>query len=289
MFNRIKVSILRFFYRFISARVWKKEGLELPHSVLHAVTDESSLELRMYIGEGGADKPLMIFLHGGGWVIGDVETHNSLCQSLCLKTGCTVVSVDYRLAPEHPCPAAHNDALAATQWIVQRLGELGPNNGSFILVGDSAGANLATCTCLALGKSERELLVGEIVIYPVTDHYTNPYPSYQEKAKGYALTSNLMRWFWDTYLGNTNAPPPATTPIQASNLASLPATLLITAEHDPLRDEGKAYGEKLLAAGVVLQYSHYENAAHGFASSAGSSPDFHRLMDEIAVWVRGLA
>ena len=201
------------------------------------------------------------------------------------------MSVDYRLAPEHPCPAAHNDALTASQWIAQRLSELGPNNGSFILAGDSAGANLATCTALALSPRERELLAGEIIIYPVTDHYSNPYPSYEEKAKGYALSSDLMRWFWDTYLGfkgSNGSVPVITTPIHSPNLASLPPTLLITAEHDPLRDEGRAYADKLRAQGVAVHDSHYKDAAHGFASSAGASPDFHQLMDEIGNWIARL-
>jgi acetyl esterase len=295
MLNKLKVFVLRLLYRFMSARSWQKEDLHLPHSVLHMTTDQGSLALRMYAGESGKDKPLIIFLHGGGWVIGDLDTHHPFCQSLCLKTGCTIVAVDYRLAPEHPCPAAHDDALAATRWIMERMDQLGPNNGTLILAGDSAGANLATCTCLTLDPAERKLLAGEIVIYPVTDHYTNPhqdYPSYRDKAKGYSLTSTMMRWFWDTYLGNAtpnSMPPPMTTPIHARNLSDLPATLLVTAEHDPLRDEGKAYAEQLSAAGVLVQYSHYDNDEHGFAATAGASPAFKQLMNEISAWVDNLS
>ncbi|MFT6368337.1 MAG: acetyl esterase [Bacteroidia bacterium] len=295
MLNKLKVFVLRLLYRFISARSWQKEGLDLPHSVLHMTTDQGSLALRMYAGGGGANKPLIIFLHGGGWVIGDLDTHHPFCQSLCLKTGCTIVAVDYRLAPEHPCPAAHDDALAATRWIMERMDQLGPNNGTLILAGDSAGANLATCTCLTLDPAERKLLAGEIVIYPVTDHYSNTfqdYPSYRDKAKGYSLTSSMMRWFWDIYLGNATPngePPPMSTPIHARNLSDLPATLLITAENDPLRDEGKAYAEQLSAAGVRVQYSHYDNEEHGFAATAGVSPAFNQLMDEVSAWVNDLA
>ena len=289
MINRLKVFLLRFFYRLLSALAARKDPLDLPHSVLQVATHDGSIAVRMYNGDAAANKPLIVFLHGGGWMIGDVGTHNALCQRLCQTTGSTVISVDYRLAPEHPFPAAHNDALAVTHWIAQHLSELGPNNGSFILAGDSAGANLATCTCLALDATARELLVGEIVIYPVTDHYSTPYPSYEEKAKGYVLTSSMMRWFWDSYLGDasmSDQPPVTATPLHATNLAELPATLLITAEHDPLRDEGIAYAAKLRDAGVALQYAHYDNAEHGFAGYARPSAEFDQLMKEIEIWLQ---
>jgi acetyl esterase len=202
-----------------------------------------------------------------------------------------VIAVDYRLAPEHAFPAAAEDCLAATRWIGEHIADLAPSNGALVLAGDSAGANLATCTCLELDAATRAKVVGEIVKYPVVDHYNASPPSYTERARGQALTSNFMVWFWDTYLGDCDADDPKAKramPLHAQNLASLPPTFLITAEYDPLRDEGIAYAEKLRDAGVVLQYRHFDTAAHGFACSEGPNENFNAYMDDLATWVKQL-
>jgi len=290
MLNKIRALLVRWGYRFLSARAWRHWHSDLPYSLLQIPTDEGSLPLRMYVGQDGGNKPLIVYFHGGGWVIGDLRTHHPICQALCTHSGCTIVSVEYRLAPEHTYPAAHDDCLAATRWVSHHLEELGPSNGQIILAGDSAGANLATSTCLTLGESERSAVVGEIVIYPVTDYYTCRYPSHREKAKGYALSTAMLRWFWDTYLAEKEAvkAPLRTTPLRAPNLALLPATLLVTAEHDPLRDEGIAYRDKLQSEGVSVQYRHFDHAEHGFACSFGVTPDFELLMSDISQWLHTL-
>lgn len=292
MFNKIKVIILRWIYRFLSARAWRGSAsarADTKLSVLQLPSPDGPLALRMYASNNGSDKPLIVFFHGGGWVIGDLDTHQPFCQELCRRSGCTVVSVDYRLAPEHPFPAAHNDCQFSATWITRRLGELGPNNGTVVLAGDSAGANLATCSALEMGEAERAKLAGEIIIYPVTDHYKTPYPSYTEKGKGYALSSNMMRWFLDTYIGNSSESfSPVATPLHAINLSSLPATLLITAENDPLRDEGIAYGEKLKQANVAIKHHHFAQDQHGFACSEGITDSFEKLMFEVCDWLASL-
>ena len=289
MLNKIKVFLLRWIYRLMSAWAWRGWKSNAAHSVLQIPTPAGPIALRMYANERGADKPLIVYFHGGGWVIGDLVTHHPFCEVLGSQSGCTLISVDYRLAPEHPYPAAHDDCLEASRWVISKLAELGPNNGTVILAGDSAGANLATCTCLSLKAEERGKVAGEIVIYPVTNHYSSPSPSYLEKASGYALSSNLMRWFWDVYLSNGSGDyPRRTTPLQADNLASLPPTLLVTAEHDPLRDEGVAYGESLRASVVLVQHKHFEQEQHGFACSQGPTPSFKTLTIDIVNWIKNL-
>jgi acetyl esterase len=292
MLNKIKVIVLRWIYRFLSARAWRDSASassDTKFSVLQLASPAGQLALRMYASNSGGNKPLIVYFHGGGWVIGDLDTHQPFCQELCRRSACTVVSVDYRLAPEHPFPAAHNDSLFSTTWIANHLGELGPNNGTVVLAGDSAGANLAICSALEMGNAERAKLVGEIIIYPVTDHYQTHYPSYTEKGKGYALSSNMMRWFWDTSIGNSSENfSPRATPLHAMNLSSLPATLLITAENDPLRDEGIAYGEKLKEAKVTIKHHHFAQDQHGFACTEGITDSFEKLMYELCAWLESL-
>ena len=299
MFTKIKAIIVRWGSRLVSARAWRDHASDNGYSVLQVPAAAGHLALRMYAGDPSADKPLIIYFHGGGWVIGDLQTHQPFCQSLCAHTGCTVVSLDYRLAPEHPYPAAHDDCLEGTRWIAKRLDELGPNNGKFILAGDSAGGNLATCTCLALEEAGRTLTACQLLLYPTTDHYSTPYLSSAEKATGYELSTKMVHWFWDTYMGRgqpkegadagtANQIPARTTPLHATNLATLPSTLLVTAQNDPIRDEGIAYADKLRANGVDLQYRHFERAEHGFACTQGQNPDFVQLMSDTKRWLEGL-
>jgi acetyl esterase len=292
MFNKIKVIVLRWVYRLVSDKAWKSSApgrSNTTSSVLQVPSPDGQLALRMYANNSGANKPLIVFFHGGGWIIGDLDTHQPFCQELCRRSGCTVVSVDYRLAPEYPYPAAHNDCLFASNWIIDKLGELGPNNGTAVLAGDSAGGNLAICSALEMGEAERVKLVGEIIIYPVTDHYHAPYPSYTEKGKGYALSSSMMRWFWDTYVRHSKESfSPRATPVHATNLASLPATLLVTAGNDPLRDEGVAYGEKLKEANVAVSHHHFDQDQHGFACTEGTTESFEKLMLQVCGWLESL-
>lgn len=294
MWQQLKVWVLRKFYHFITNWGWRGHALVPNYDTLEIAGTAGPIHTRVYANSRGKDKPLIIYFHGGGWVIGDLDTHQPFCQVLHDRSGCTVISVDYRLAPEHPFPAAHDDSVDATRWIAEHIDALGPSNQRLVLAGDSAGANLATCACLELAGNSRirEMLVGEVVKYPVVDHYQADLPSYTSRATGQSLTRNLATWFWDTYLGDRCADDPAAKramPLHANNLASLPRTFLITAEFDPLRDEGIAYAEKLREAGVALQYRHFEKAAHGFACSEGPSADFNAYMDDLVAWLARLS
>ena len=291
MWQKIKVWGFRKYYRFSSAREWRELAVDPTYNPLQIPGPGGPLQARMYRGGSSADKPLIVYFHGGGWVIGDLLSHHPFCQTLSQKSGCTVISVDYRLAPEHPFPAAADDCLAATRWVADHIGDFGPTNGRLVLAGDSAGANLATCTCLELDPGTRALVAGEIVKYPVVDHYSSSHPSYIERASGQLLTSKVMRWFWDTYLAGL-APDSAAArramPLHATNLAALPPTFLVTVEYDPLRDEGIAFGQRLTEAGVAVVHHHFENASHGFACSEGPTEHFNTVMEALTAWLRQL-
>ncbi len=291
MLQKIKVWGFRKYYRFISARGWKGHRSEIHWGALEIPSSAGPIHGRIYNSGAGADKPVVVYFHGGGWVIGDLETHHPFCQELSARCDCTVIAVDYRLAPEHPFPAGPEDCLAAVKWIAGHIGDFGPSNGRLVVAGDSAGGNLATCTCLELDPATRDRIAGAAVLYPAVDHYTAGFPSYVERATGQTLTSNFMVFFWDTYLAGVDHRGPEAArafPLHSDRLASLPPTLLVTAEFDPLRDEGRAFAEKLRAAGVQLHYRHFERAAHGFACSEGPNQDYVALLDDMAAWLEGL-
>ena len=288
MLQKIKTWALRRYYRIISARAWKGQ-----HSTIHwgAVEIPSPtgqpIHGRLYNASGGAERPLVIYFHGGGWVIGDLQTHHPFCLALSEHADCTVIAIDYRLAPEHAYPAAADDCLTAVRWIAEHIADFGPSNGKLVIAGDSAGGNLAACTCLALDGALREQVAGAALIYPAVDHYTAAHASYEERATGQALTRSLMQWFWDTYLAG-KAGDERVFPLRANSLAQMPPTLLVTAEFDPLRDEGIAFAEKLGADGVEVHYRHFADAAHGFACSEGANADHRELLDMHAQWMRSL-
>jgi acetyl esterase len=196
----------------------------------------------------------LVFIHGGGFVIGDLDSYEAQCRTLCSKADVAVVSVDYRLAPEHPFPAGADDALAAFDWVVER------EQGPFVVGGDSAGGNLAA----GVAQARRDRLAGQLLIYPVTDFVTE-YPSIEENAEGYFLTRDDMDWFHGHYLGGDEAlaaDPRAS--VARGDLRGLPPALIYTAQYDPLRDDGNAYAEALSAAGVKVVHRCFEGLIHGF-------------------------
>jgi acetyl esterase len=293
MLRQIKVFLLRRVYRFLNRRTWKGHSPAIDFEDLQMPTANGQLKLRLYRGINNNDLPLILFFHGGGWVIGDLDSHHNFCQILCESSACSVLAVDYRLAPEHPYPAAADDCLAATDWVAGHLEELGPSNGKIVLAGDSAGGNLATATCLELEAPVRQHVIGEVLIYPATDHYKRNCPSFTEKAKGHRLTSKMMKWFWDTYLGTADPDQQASyfaqaMPLQAANLSSLPATLLITAENDPLRDEGEAYADELRQLGVDIQFRNFRDVDHGFVCSMGPSQGLDSFLQDLLIWLQNL-
>jgi acetyl esterase len=293
-----KAAFLRRYYRFATARAWHGSDVHAEPGALQLPTSAGPVRAHLYRGEAAAERPLIVYFHGGGWVIGDLQTHHPFCTALSAATGCSVVSVDYRLAPEHPYPAALDDCLAVCRWLQLQLADLGPSNGRLLLAGDSAGGNLAAGCALQLA-TERSAsptgddnppaaLCGAVLLYPVTDHYSAEPPSYTERATGQALTRKLMVWFWDTYLAGRSVDDPAVAaalPLRSCALHTLPPCLVVTAGHDPLRDEGIAFAERAAAAGAAVTHHHYAEAEHGFACGMGMTADARKVLAQITAWL----
>ncbi|MFP6640545.1 MAG: alpha/beta hydrolase, partial [Myxococcota bacterium] len=222
------------------------------------------IPIRIYTPEGSGPHPVLVYFHGGGWVIGDLDTHDGTCRDLARGASALVVSVDYRLAPEHPFPAAPDDCYAATVWTAENATEMGGDPTRMAVGGDSAGGNLAAVTSLMAQQQGHPSLCHQLLIYPVTDHGFDT-PSYSENAEGYFLTRDFMKWFWDQYLPNAAAGQnPLASPLRATDLAGLPSATVMTAEFDPLRDEGESYAQRLQEAGVETQLIRYDGLFHGF-------------------------
>ena len=251
----------------MDAVVAKGLGGEPP---VHAVEDRSvpggagEVPVRVYRPGPDPSLPLLVWFHGGGWVTGSLETHDHLCRQLCNAAGAIVVSVDYRLAPEAKFPAAVDDCVAAWSWVTDHAAELGADPARVALGGDSVGGNLAAVVALVARDERLHLPSFQLLIYPVTDHEFDSV-SMIDNAKGYFLEAGEMRWFFDHY-----ARTPADfadwrmSPLRAPDVAGLPPSLVITAEFDPLRDQGEAYGSRLQQAGVFTQLLRGEGLFHGF-------------------------
>ena len=217
--------------------------------------------------------PVLVYLHGGGWVVGSLDGYDLVCRQLALAGDCVVVSVDYRLAPEHPYPAAIDDCVVAWAHLQLAAAELGLDAARFAVAGDSAGGNLAAALCLRLRAAGRALPCHQVLYYPVTDA-PGAWPSYAANGRGYLLTQAAMDWFWNHYAGHLAAPwPEDLTPLRADSLAGLPAALVVTAGYDPLRDEGEQYANRLQAAGVPTELRQYPGQIHGFLGLGSDSLD----------------
>jgi len=232
-------------------------------------------------------RPVLVYFHGGGWVIGDLETHDSTVRALASGSGATVVSVDYRLAPEHPFPAPLDDCLAAVRWVADHGAEIDVDPARLAVAGDSAGGNLAAAVALAL-RDTGPALRAQVLVYPVTDG-TLGEPSMDENGDGYFLTKATMAWFWDHYMGDRDrATEPTASVLHAPDeaLAGLPPAMVITAEFDPLRDEGEAYASRLAAAGADVTTSRYDGMIHGFFSMGDFVPEGKAAIDEASEMLR---
>ena len=248
-----------------------------------------SLGLRIYTPLGDGPFPLMVFFHGSGFVVCSLDTHDGMCRNLCAGTGCVVVSVDYRLAPEAKFPAAPDDCLAATRWAVANAAALGADPARVVVAGDSAGGNLAAVTALRIRDEGGPRLLGQLLIYPVTDHYQPGTPSMIENAEGYGLTRAGMIWFWNHYLRSpADGANPHASPFRAADLNGLPPALVVTAEYDPLRDEGEHYADRLRQAGVPTQMKRWDGMNHGFFFWPGVVDSSGAAMDETCLWVRSV-
>lgn len=222
------------------------------------------IPIRIYTPEGTPPRPLVVFFHGGGWAIGDLDSHDVLCRQIANGAGAVVVAVDYRLAPEHKYPAAAEDSYAATVWAVENAAAIGADPNRVAVVGDSAGGNLAAVVSLMARDRGGPRLRYQVLAYPVTD-YSFESTSYRENAEGYFLSRDSMVWFWDLYLPDQAAgADPLASPLRAKDLSGLPPALVLTAEYDPLCSEGDAYADRLREAGVPVEHRRYEGLIHGF-------------------------
>ena len=227
------------------------------------------LDARLYRPAGDGPWPTTVFLHGGGFVIGDLDTHDQVCRRLCRDAGTVVVAPDYRLAPENPFPAGLDDALAATRWAHEHLDELGGDH-RLAVGGDSAGGNLSAVVAQAMP----EAITAQLLVYPAVD-VAGEYQSRVDNAEGYFLELAMMEWFFTHYttdVEGVDPHDPRLSPLRAESLSGLPPAVVVTAEFDPLRDEGEAYADRLEAEGVTVERARYDGMIHGFVDMAAMSP-----------------
>lgn len=247
------------------------DGASLPSPIVcDSVEDRTipgpagEIPVRVYRPRPGAELPAVVFFHGGGWVCGSLKTHDGVCRSLANGADAVVVSVDYRMAPEHPFPAAVDDAFAATRWVHDHAAELGVDPRRLAVAGDSAGGNLAAVVSQLARDAGGPPIAVQVLVYPVTD-YEFTSRSMEENAEGYFLTRDDMRWFFGHYLRDeADGDDSRVSPLRATDLRGLPPAFVMTAEYDPLRDQGVAYAEALRAAGNDVEAVTYEGLFHGF-------------------------
>ena len=243
------------------------------------------IPVRVYrpIGSAAAAQlPALVFFHGGGWVFGDLDSHDSLCRELCNLAGCGVVSVAYRVAPENKFPAAVEDAIAAIRYVAANGKELGIDATRLAAGGDSAGGTLAAVAALTFRDQGGPRLRLQVLIYPVTD-MTLDSPAYTRIPAGHTLPRERMLFFREAYLrGPEDIADWRASPLKARDLSNLPPALILSAAQDPLVDEGKAYGDRLAAAGVPVTYNSYAGMVHGFLSLAGAIEAGHAGIAEVA-------
>jgi acetyl esterase len=252
---------------------------------------ESLIPIRIYTPEGQGPFPIVVFFHGGGFVYGDLESHDAVCRSIVNASQHIVVAVDYRLAPENPFPAAPNDCFAATKWVYENASELNGDKTNLSVAGDSAGGNLAAVVCLMAKEKGGLSISKQVLLYPVTDSYEpGKYDSYIENGKGYFLTTDSMGLFSKLYVQNSEwRNHPYATPLNAPDVSCMPPALIITAEYDPLRDEGEVYAEKLRNSGVEVTLEREEGLIHGFFnlfSLMDSKEDLKEIYESIGSFLK---
>ena len=236
--------------------------------------------------EHAGERALIIHFHGGGFVLGDLDSHDNMCRRLCRDSGAIVLAVDYRLAPEHPFPAAIDDAFESVLWARDNAETLGFEPSQVILSGDSAGANLALVSAIKMRDSNIDPAASIVLMYPVAD--TNLYTeSYEKCANGYRLTRDLMTWFLNHYLPDARTwKNPLAAPLKTKDLSGLPATLVITAGFDPLADEGISLANKLNNAGNMVKHIHAKGMIHGFCNMFAIMKEGATTMSKITEWIR---
>ncbi|HSV80201.1 MAG TPA: alpha/beta hydrolase [Ramlibacter sp.] len=254
---------------------------------LRIPSPRGEIPVRVYVPLGAGPHPVLMYFHGGGFVLLDLDSHDYLCLRLCNWAACVVVSVDYRLAPEHRFPAAPDDCLAATRWAAQHASEFEADGARLAVAGTSAGGNLAAVTALRARHEGGPPLRAQLLFYPVTDHPSKPPPSYQRYASGFGLDAEHMAWFWQQYLPDAAlASHPHASPLRAGSLVGLPPAWLAVGECDVLRDESLAYAARLRQAGVPTLAWECPGLNHSFLKWAGVLPEVDRRLREACDWLR---
>jgi len=244
------------------------------------------LKVRIYRPDAEGGHPLMTFFHGSGFVICSLDTHDGLCRQLCASAGAVVVSVDYALAPENKFPAAVEDCLAAVRWSAEHAAALGGDRLRHVLAGDSAGGALAIVTAMRIRDEGGPPIKAQLLMYPVADYPDPEPPSYRERGTGCGLTASAMHYFWGHYLRNSaDGAHPYASPLRATDFTRLPATYVMIAEYDPLRDEGERLVDKLVAAGVDATRVRYDDMNHGFMSWVGIIDRSAEALQAACVWL----
>jgi acetyl esterase len=239
--------------------------------------DTDGVRVRLYDPAPGESRPILIWLHSGGWVACSPDTHDGPCRAIANRAGCRVASVDYRRAPEHCFPAAVEDAWVATCWAASQTSKVA-------IGGDSAGGNLAAVAALRARDAGLPLAL-QVLVNPVLDHDFST-PSYSANAEGKGLTRAAMRWYWDQCLGAQDGSQTEASPLRAASLGGVSPALIVVCEHDPLRDEGIAFAGRLRNAGIEVRLSRYEGMIHGFFRMAAVIDRTQDLLDECAAAVQ---
>ena len=271
-------------------------GMEITSVPVFTIEDRKipgpagEVPVRVYTPEGEGPHPLLVFFHGGGFVLDDVEAYDPVCRRLCARSGHVVVSVDYRLAPESRFPAAIEDCLAATRWAADNAASLDGDPDRISVMGDSAGGNLAAVVARRLRDEGGPRLAGQVLVYPVTYQVGPDTASRKENAEGYFLTRDDMAWFGGHYFESVeDAKGPDASPANAESLSGLTPALVVTAGYDPLRDEGEAYAGSLAEAGVPTDHTRYDGMIHGFLNFYGVTERADEVASQASEWLRNTA
>ena len=274
-----------------AASKWKVEYLgvadevaKIEYRFISGPTAE--LLIKIYTPEGVGPFPAVVFFHGGGWVAGNIEINGVQHQQIAHSARVVVVAVNYQKAPEHKFPIPFDDCYATLEWVVKNAESLNINSDEIGVAGDSAGGNLAAAVALKARDVKGPKLAFQILIYPAVD-YKFDYPSMLDNATGYSLTTQGMKWYWDQYMATVaDLENPYFRPMAAKSLENLPPTLVLTAELDPLRDEGEIFAKRLRDAGVVSQLKRYDGLVHGFVLMQGFLPEAREAIHEVARFLR---
>jgi acetyl esterase len=244
------------------------------------------IPIRIYRPAGApAVAPVVVFTHGGGFVLCDLDSHDDICRALANASDAVFVAVDYRLAPEHPFPAPTEDGYAVLRWVAESAAELGVDPARIGVVGGSAGGGLVAALALMARDRGGPRLGLQVLVYPMLDTRCDT-PSHRGTGPGYFLKSEEVQWYWKRYLGDADPTDPYASPSHATDLSGLPPTLIVTAEHDPLRDEGEAYGAALAAAGVDVTVTRYDGVFHSFLSFLAVLDEALAARDQIGAEIR---